>query len=96
MSSAPGLTRGDMAQLYTELCGATFEWVSLDEYLRATERFNLYALLYDRLFDRAVDNQKILRVTGLTSADFTSVKEGLQIELKNVWGGTMHESHTGQ
>ena len=46
--------------------------------------------------NRAVDNQKILRVTGLTSADFTSVKEGLQIELKNVWGGTMHESHTGQ
>ncbi|MBR2338586.1 MAG: hypothetical protein IKA63_03880 [Clostridia bacterium] len=41
--------------------------------------------------NRAVDNQKILRVTGLTS-----VKEGLQIELKNVWGGTMHESHTGQ
>jgi hypothetical protein len=61
--------------------GAKFQWVSLDEYRRATDDFNLYALLYDRLFDRVIDNTKILAATGLTPADFTPIKEGIDIEL---------------
>lgn len=82
VSSAQNLTWGAMAELYTALLGAKFRWVSTEEYLKATDNYNYYALLYDRLFDRTIDNRKILQVTGLTPADFTPIKEGLQIELK--------------
>ncbi len=82
VSSAQNLTWGEVAELYAELLDAKFRWVSTEEYLDATNNNNYYALLYDRLFDRTIDNRKILQVTGLSSADFTPIKEGLQIELK--------------
>lgn len=84
VSSAQNLTWGEIAALYTELLGAKFRWVSTEEYLKATNNCNYYALLYDRLFDRTIDNRKILKVTGLTPADFIPIKDGLQIELKKL------------
>ena len=81
VSSAQNLTWGEVAENYTELMGAKFSWVSLEEFRKATNDYNLYALLYDRLFDRNIDNRKILKVTGLTNNDFISVKDGLKIEL---------------
>ena len=80
VSSAQNITWGEVAELYTELIGAKFEWVSLKEYQKATNYYNNYALLYDRLFDRTIDNTKILKATGLTKEDFTSIKEGLKFE----------------
>lgn len=80
VSSAQNLTWGNIAQLYTDILGAQFKWVSLEEYLKATDNFNYYALIYDRLFDRKIDNSKILEATGLTNNDFLSVKDGLKIE----------------
>lgn len=81
VSSAQNLTWGEIAELYRELIGAKFLWVSLDEYLEATNNFNYYVLIYDRLYDRKIDNSKILSATGLSKNDFTSIKEGLRIEL---------------
>lgn len=86
VSSAQNLTWGEVADLYTELLGAKFKWVTLEEYLKATNNYNYYALLYDRLFDRDIDNKKILKATGLESSDFLSVKEGLKIELELLKG----------
>ena len=80
VSSAQNITWGEVAELYTELIGAKFEWVSLKEYQKATNYYNNYALLYDRLFDRTIDNTKILKATGLAKDDFTSIKEGLKFE----------------
>jgi hypothetical protein len=40
-----------------------------------------WQLAYDRLFDRVVDNSKVLRVTGLKQADFTPLRRGLEKEL---------------
>ena len=37
--------------------------------------------MYDRKYSREVDNSKILAATGLSSADFTSIADGLKIEL---------------
>ena len=82
VSSAQNFTWRQIADIYTELLGADFEWVELDRYLKATDNFNYYALIYDRLFDRNIDNSKILKATGLTKADFLSIEEGLKIELK--------------
>lgn len=81
VSSAQNLTWGEVAEIYTELMEAKIEWVSLEEYLKATNNFNYYALIYDRLFDRQIDNSKILKATGLTKNDFLSLKEGLKIEM---------------
>jgi len=81
ISSAQNLTWGEVAEIYTELLGAKIAWVSLDEYLKATNNFNYYALIYDRLFDRNIDNNKVLEATGLKSEDFTSIKEGIKKEL---------------
>ena len=82
VSSAQNLTWGEVSEIYTKLLGAKFEWVSVDEYRKATNDFNLYALLYDRLFDRNIDNSKILKATGLKSEDFLPIEEGIKLELK--------------
>lgn len=84
ISSAQNLTWEDVANLYSKLLGGKFEWVTLEEYLKATDNYNYYALLYDRLFDRLIDNQKVLKVTGLTKDDFVSVEEGLKMELSYI------------
>lgn len=81
VSSAQNLTWGEVAELYTELLGAKFRWVSLEEFRKATNDYDVYALLYDRLFDRNIDNRKILKAAGLKNNDFLSVKDGLKIEL---------------
>ncbi len=43
-----------------------------------------WGLEYDRLYDRVIDNSKILKVTGLKNEDFMSVKDALEYELKKV------------
>lgn len=40
-----------------------------------------YQLAYDRLFERIVDNSKVLRVTGLKQSDFMPLRCGLEKEL---------------
>lgn len=83
VSSGQALTWEDYAQLYHEIAGLKFTWVSDREYMRITNNYNYYALIYDRFFDRKIDNSKILQATGLTQADFAPVREGLKFELEN-------------
>lgn len=82
VSSAQNLTWGEVADMYTELVGAKFDWQEDDEYFKTHPE--TYILKYDRLFDRIIDNSKILKATGLTKDDFTPIKEGLKIELENL------------
>lgn len=84
VSTAQNRTWEEIARYYSELTGAKFKWVSTEEFLEATNRFNYYALIYDRMFDRAIDNAKIRKATGLCEDDFRSIKEGLEIELKKL------------
>ena len=37
--------------------------------------------IYDRLLNRAIDNGKMLRVTGLTLDDFVKIPEALEMEM---------------
>ena len=86
ISSAPNLTWGQVADIYTELLGAEFEWLELENYKAAVGQTKEdWGLIYDRLFDRRIDNAKVLRVTGLQKEDFLSVKEGVQRELEKVF-----------
>ena len=86
VSSAQNLTWGQIADIYTDLIGATFEWVSTEKYMEIVGDLKdlRWNLPYDRLFDRKIDNSKILKVTGLKAQDFVSVKDGIITELKNL------------
>ncbi len=82
VSSAQGLTWGEVADIYTELLGVGFEWVPVSEFYESFE--NKWIWTYDRAYDRKIDNSKILKATGLGKEDFTSIKEGIYIELKKL------------
>lgn len=89
VSSAQNLTWGEVANLYEKNIGAKFEWVSTKEFLEAVNYNNYYTLIYDRLFDRKIDNSKILKATGLTKSDFISIEDGLKIELELLKDGNV-------
>ena len=83
VSTAQELTWGDVADIYTRLIGTRFEWISTEELLRVDTqaRQKQWLLKYDRLYDRSIDNSKLLEATGLTRADFKSIEEGIAVEL---------------
>ena len=86
VSSAQNLTWGQVADIYTELLGVQIRWIDTPTYM---EKYcsEPYMLLYDRLYDRRIDNRKILEATGLTKADFLPIRDGIKIELrKHGWG----------
>jgi len=83
--SGHSLTWGQLADIYTELTGARFRWTDVAEYEafeKKTQGRDAWMWLYDRNFDRAIDNSKVLRVTGLGKEDFTPVKDGLAYEIR--------------
>ena len=83
ISSAQNLTWGEIADIYTELVGTKFEWIDTNEWLSDDNyiKNSYWAAVYDRFFDRTIDNSKVLKATGLNQKDFKSIKEGLKIEL---------------
>ena len=82
VSSGQNLTWGEVAEIYTRLTGVKFIWTDTQKYVNISN--GGYILFYDRLYDRAVDNTKILKATGLNKDDFASVEEGIIIELDNI------------
>ena len=82
VSSGQNLTWGEVADIYTRLTGVNFRWADTEEYVSTGHGGN--GLFYDRLYDRAVDNTKILKATGFKNEDFTSIEDGIKIELKNI------------
>lgn len=53
--------------------------VRLEEYERAAG--SVYQCRYDRMYDRIMDNSKVLSATGLFESDLTGVEEGLSREM---------------
>ena len=69
----------EIAEIYHELLGNEFIWGSSEEYRKT---FNdPYYFYYDRLFDRKIDDSKIMEATGYTHSDFAGIREGLRREL---------------
>lgn len=83
LSTGHRMTWEDVADVYTELLGAKIAWVPVEEYTARTGHGG-FPLKYDRNYDRAVDNTKILKATGLTKEDFVPFKEGIRIELEKL------------
>ena len=82
VSRGQNLTWGEVADIYTRLTGVKFRWAETEEYVNTGH--GGYILIYDRLYDRKVDNSKILKATGLKKENFTSIENGIKIELKSV------------
>lgn len=87
ISSAPGLNWNDVAEIYRDLIGLKVEWVDEETYLNANPRQKTgnpdsWRYVYDRHYDRAVDNSKVLAATGMKKEDFKTIREGIEIELE--------------
>ena len=77
-----------IAEYYKELIGLQYITVPKDDYLSIVQpdeapgaRWSRWQLDYDRLFDRIIDNRKILTVTGMQQSELTTVYDGLKREL---------------
>ena len=76
----------EIADYYKDICGLQVEWVDKEDYLKVFSpfRYNMHPrwqLDYDRLFDRIIDNSKVLDVTGMKQSDLMPLYDGLKYEI---------------
>lgn len=71
-----------IADYYKELAGTRVVTIPLSSYLKIVR--NQYQVRYDRMYDRVIDNSKILHLMHLTQEDLTPIKEGLRKELADI------------
>ncbi len=90
ISTGESVTWGELVSYFEEYIGLKPIWIDKEEHLKImsedpdTQLLHRWGLEYDRLYDRIIDNSKVLKVTGLKKEDFISVKEALKHELKKV------------
>lgn len=74
----------DVFRVYQSSIGLSLVPVSLRAYVQALGGgFNKYQVNYDRMFDRVLDNSKILKATGMKQADLKPLRDGLSSELES-------------
>ncbi len=83
LATAEHHTWGEIAEYYKEIIGLNYVTADTEDYLNIMggSPGARYQLAYDRLFQRVVDNSKVLRVTGLKQQDFMPLRKGLEKEL---------------
>lgn len=69
----------EILKIYQELLDFKVRLISLRDYEKAIGR--PYQIKYDRMFDRVIDNSKVLKITGMKRSDLMPLREGLKIEL---------------
>ena len=75
----------EVAQMYCEIGNLKYVTTNMENYLNILGPGNIHTrqqLVYDRLFDRVIDNSKILEVTGLKQEELMPLKEGLKREFE--------------
>lgn len=96
ISTSEHHTWREIAEFYRDIAGLRYELVDTDTFLDLWSPGSIQArsqLVYDRYFDRIVDNSKILRVTGLQQKDFMPLKTGLAKELADVKPDTFRDGN---
>ncbi len=96
VNSAESRTWGEIADYYKDICNLNAVWVDKEDYLKIVnpnpyELAPRWQLEYARLFDREVDNSKVLSVTGLKQEDMMPLYDGLKYEISRTprdidWG----------
>ena len=79
LSTAHRMTWDDVANIYTSLLGVKFNWIP-------NEKFEDWSvpIIYDRGYNRDLDNTKLLNDTGLKQEDFVAFADGVKLELEKV------------
>ena len=80
VSTAEHHSWGEIAKMYQDILGMKIRLVPEKTYVNTIGR--RWQLKYDRMYDRIVDNAKILAVTGLSQSDMMPLYDGLRIELQ--------------
>ena len=87
VATAEHHTWGEIADYYKEIIGMEYITTDIDTFLDIFDKhtdWGRWRLMYDRMYDRVIDNSKILRDTGLTQDDFLPLKESLKLELSKL------------
>lgn len=69
----------DISDIYREAIGLEVLPMPLEDYANLTGRAKTF---YDRMFDRVMDNSKVLKATGLRQADFAPLAPTLSSEVR--------------
>ncbi|MBQ9975223.1 MAG: NAD(P)H-binding protein [Clostridia bacterium] len=80
-------TWGEIAEIYKKIGNLNCKWVDKDTFLDIISWHPLYSkqqLVYDRLFDRIMDNSKILNATGMKQSELIPLEKGLELELSQL------------
>jgi len=78
----------EIALYYKNLIGLTVVTTDLNSYIKTVG--GKYQILYSRMYNRVMDNSKILKVTGIPKESLTSIYDGLARELSDYF--KLHES----
>ena len=83
LATAEHHTWKEIAEYYKEIIGLKYVAVSTEDYLKIMggSAGAGYQLAYDRMFQRIIDNSKVLRIAGLKQEDFMQLRDGLKKEL---------------
>lgn len=87
VATAEHHTWGEIADYYKEIIGMNYVTTDIDSFLDIFDGHTEWGrrrLMYDRMYDRVIDNSKILRDTGLTQDDFMSLYDSLKLELSKI------------
>lgn len=81
VSGSDHLEWGEVVEIYRSVLPALeVAPCGLEEFERA--RGGIYQIRYDRMFNRVVDNSKVLRVTAMNASDLVTMREGLPEALR--------------
>ena len=96
VATAEHHTWGEMAEIYASLRGLKAVWAPEEDFLRIVDPnpwnpHPAWQLRTDRLFNRIIDNSKVLAATGLAQSNLMPTAKGLELELAKVprdfaWG----------
>lgn len=86
INSAEHRTWGEIADYYKDICNLKAVWVDKEDYLSILQpdpyiRSSRWQLEYARLFERVVDNSKVLEATGLKQSEMIPMYDGLKMEI---------------
>lgn len=75
LATSESLSWSEVLEIYRRSLPVTVVTCTLDQYAWAARA--PYQLFYDRMYDRVIDNSKVLKATGIRQADLRPVRDGL-------------------
>ena len=79
LATSQSMSWKEIGEIYNKEIGLRTCECSLDFYANLVDR---YQMQYDRMFDRRLDNSKVLDATGMCASDLMPTADGLAMELR--------------